>query len=76
MKSMVLVQEIRSGHSELSVILQVSAIEGCPLSRVPLYVSNSHKLQCDFRPPRASTKIIKIISALERSTLMALHYTG
>ena len=30
--------EIQSGHSELSVISQVSAVEGCPLSRVPLYV--------------------------------------
>ena len=29
--------EIQSGHSEMSVILQVSAVEGCPLSRVPLY---------------------------------------
>ena len=29
--------EIQSGHSELSIILQVSAIEGCPLSGVPLY---------------------------------------
>ena len=28
--------EIQSGHSELSVISQVSAIEGCPLSGVPL----------------------------------------
>ena len=28
---------IRSGHSEISVISQVSAIEGCPLSEVPLY---------------------------------------
>ena len=34
MKSM----EIQSGHSELSVISQVSAVEGCPLSGVPLYV--------------------------------------
>ena len=33
MKSM----EIQSGHSELSVISQVSAVEGCPLSGVPLY---------------------------------------
>ena len=30
--------EIQSGHSELSVISQVSAVEGCPLSGVPLYV--------------------------------------
>ena len=29
--------EIRSGYSELSVISQVSAVEGCPLSGVPLY---------------------------------------
>ena len=29
--------EIQSGHSELSVISQVSAVEGCPLSGVPLY---------------------------------------
>ena len=28
--------EIKSGHSELSVISQVSAVEGCPLSGVPL----------------------------------------
>ena len=28
--------EIWSGHSEMSVITQVSAIEGCPLSGVPL----------------------------------------
>ena len=28
--------EIQSGHSELSVISQVSAIEGCLLSGVPL----------------------------------------
>ena len=30
--------EIQSGHSELSVILQVSVVEGCPLSGVPLYM--------------------------------------
>ena len=29
--------EKRSRHSELSVISQVSTIEGCPLSWVPLY---------------------------------------
>ena len=29
--------EIQSGHSELSVISQVSAVEGCPLSGVQLY---------------------------------------
>ena len=29
--------EIQSEHSELSVISQLSAVEGCPLSRVPLY---------------------------------------
>ena len=29
--------EIQSGHSELSVISQVSAVEGCPLHGVPLY---------------------------------------
>ena len=29
--------EIQSGHSEMSIISQVSAVEGCPLSRVPLY---------------------------------------
>ena len=28
--------EIQSGYSELSVISQVSAVEGCPLSGVPL----------------------------------------
>ena len=28
--------EIQSGHSELSIISQVSAVEGCPLSGVPL----------------------------------------
>ena len=31
--------EIQSGHSELSVISQVSAAEGCPLSGVPLYTN-------------------------------------
>ena len=30
--------EIQSGHSELSVISQVSAVEGCLLSGVPLYM--------------------------------------
>ena len=30
--------EIQTGHSELAVISQVSAVEGCPLSRVPLYM--------------------------------------
>ena len=30
--------EIQSRYSELSVISQVSAIEGCPLSGVPLYI--------------------------------------
>ena len=30
--------EIQSGHSDLSVISQVSAVEGCPLSGVPLYI--------------------------------------
>ena len=29
--------EIRSRDSELSVISQVSTVEGCPLSGVPLY---------------------------------------
>ena len=29
--------EIQSGYSELSIISQVSAVEGCPLSGVPLY---------------------------------------
>ena len=29
--------EIQSGHSEMSVITQVSAVKGCPLSGVPLY---------------------------------------
>ena len=29
--------EIQSGHSELSIILQVSAVEGYSLSGVPLY---------------------------------------
>ena len=29
--------EIWSGHSETSVISQVSAVEGCPLNGVPLY---------------------------------------
>ena len=28
--------EIRLGHSEMSVIKQVSVVEGCPLSGVPL----------------------------------------
>ena len=32
--------EMQSGHSELSVISQVSAVEGCPLSGVPLYNVN------------------------------------
>ena len=32
----------RLGLSELSVISWVSAIEGCPLSRVPLYMSNMY----------------------------------
>ena len=31
--------EIQSGHLELSVISQVPAVEGCPLSGVPLYSS-------------------------------------
>ena len=30
--------EIQSGHSELSVILQVSEVEGYQLCRVPLYL--------------------------------------
>ena len=30
--------EIQSGHSELSIISQLSTVEGCPLSRIPLYV--------------------------------------
>ena len=29
--------EIRSGFSELSLMSQVLAVEGCPLSGVPLY---------------------------------------
>ena len=33
--------EIQSGHSELFVISQVSAIEGCPLSGIPLYFLNA-----------------------------------
>ena len=28
--------EIQSGHSEMSIIMQVSAVEGCLLSGVPL----------------------------------------
>ena len=44
--------EIQSRYSELSVILQVSAVEGCPLSGVPLYTHyhsyyRSKWLQCD-----------------------------
>ena len=31
----------QSGHSELSAISQVSAVEGCPLSGVPLYTYNN-----------------------------------
>ena len=27
--------EIQSGHSELSVVSQMSAVEGCPISGVP-----------------------------------------
>ena len=30
--------EIQSGHSELSIMSQVSAVEGCPLSGIPLYI--------------------------------------
>ena len=30
--------EIWPRHSEMSVILQVSTVDGCPLSRVPLYI--------------------------------------
>ena len=30
--------EIQSRHSEMSVISQVSAVEGCPSSGVPLYI--------------------------------------
>ena len=33
--------EKQSGPQSLSVILQVSAVEGCPLSGVPLYTSVS-----------------------------------
>ena len=36
--------EIQSGHSELSVISQVSAVEGCPLSGVPLYLCCDHSI--------------------------------
>ena len=45
--------EIRSRHSEMSVILQVSTIEGCLLGRVPLqydaffYHSYPHMNECD-----------------------------
>ena len=31
--------EIQSRHSEVSVIMQVSTVEGCLLSGVPLYYS-------------------------------------
>ena len=34
----ILKSEIQFGHSELSVILEVSAVEGCPLSGVPLCI--------------------------------------
>ena len=34
--------EGQSGLSELSVILWMSAVEGCPLSRVPLYNSSGY----------------------------------
>ena len=36
--------EIQSGHSELSVTSQVSAIEGCPLNGVPLYVYSTNNM--------------------------------
>ena len=36
---------IQSGHSELSIISQVSTVEGCPLSRVPLYYANDYFMQ-------------------------------
>ena len=35
--------EIQSGHLELSTILQVSAIEGCLLSGVPLYLESKYR---------------------------------
>ena len=34
--------EGQSGLSELSIILWMSAVEGCPLSRVPLYNSSGY----------------------------------
>ena len=36
--------KIHSGHSKLSVISQVSTVEGCPLSRVPLYGLIAHDI--------------------------------
>ena len=50
--------EIRSGHSELSVILQVYAVEGCPLSRVPLYIPKGGKKQTQ----KISIRILIIVS--------------
>ena len=40
--------EKRSGLSELSVISCVSAVEGCPLSGVPLYIE--YFTQCGSSP--------------------------
>ena len=43
--------EIRSGLSKLSVISQVSAVEGCPLSGVPLYSTHLQReeTQLEFK---------------------------
>ena len=37
--------EIRFGHSEMSIISQMSAVEGCLLSGVPLYYYDCHSIQ-------------------------------
>ena len=41
--------EIQSVHSELSIISQVSAVEGCLLSGVPLYTKIERMLKYFFK---------------------------
>ena len=53
--------EILSGHSELSVISQVSTVEECPLSGVPLYTALQESL--------ASIKFGKVNSAGKKIVL-------
>ena len=50
--------EIQSGHSEMSIISQVSAVEGCPLSGVPLYLAYQGSARDTLNGGSASAELL------------------